>query len=316
MGTELSISRLITHFARTKPDELALVEDGAGDPADRSTWAELDRETNALARAYAERGVGQDSMVAVSLPNSAEFVRACVAIWKLGGTPLPLSVKLPAIERDRIVALAEPALLLGAESGDVPSLPRGFDATGYDDSELPDRVSTYWKALTSGGSTGLPEDHRGPGEGGLRPGRCRWSTTCPPAASTWSPGRSTTTRRSSTRMRAFFSGSRLVVMPRFDAARVLTIVDEQRVTWIQLVPTMMNRIWHLPAEQREAVDWSSLLMLLHVGGPCAPWLKEAFIDWLGPSGSSRSTGAPRARAPPRSPAPSGSRTAARSGAPC
>jgi bile acid-coenzyme A ligase len=83
-------------------------------------------------------------------------------------------------------------------------------------------------------------------------------------------------------MRAFFSGSRLVVMPRFDAARVLTIVDEQQVTWTQLVPTMMNRIWHLPAEQREAADWSSLKMLLHVGGPCAPWLKEAFIDWLGP----------------------------------
>ncbi len=77
MGTELSIGRLVGHFARTKPDELALVEDGAGDgPADRNTWAELDRVTNALARAYAERGVGQDGMVAVSLPNSAEFVRA------------------------------------------------------------------------------------------------------------------------------------------------------------------------------------------------------------------------------------------------
>ena len=40
-------------------------------------------------------------------------------------------------------------------------------------------------------------------------------------------------------MRAFFSGSRLVILPRFDAARVLSIVDEQRVTWTQLVPTMI-----------------------------------------------------------------------------
>jgi bile acid-coenzyme A ligase len=282
VGTELSIGRLIGHFARTKPDELALVEDGAGDgPADRNTWAELDRVTNALARAYAERGVGQDDMVAVSLPNSAEFVRACVAIWKLGGTPLPLSVKLPAVERGRILDLAQPALVLGAEHEGVPSLPRGFTPSGYDDSELPDRVSTYWKALTSGGSTGLPKII-------VARGRAVYDPDVPvvdyvPAGGVHLvAGPLYHNAAFIYGMRAFFSGSRLVILPRFDAARVLSIVDEQRVTWTQLVPTMMNRIWHLPAEQREAADWSSLRMLLHVGGPCAPWLKEAFIDWLGP----------------------------------
>jgi bile acid-coenzyme A ligase len=68
----------------------------------------------------------------------------------------------------------------------------------------------------------------------------------------------------------------------FDAARVLRLVGEHAVTWMQLVPTMMNRIWKLPPEVRAAADLSSLRTLLHVGGPCAPWLKEAWIDWLGP----------------------------------
>jgi bile acid-coenzyme A ligase len=278
VGTELSISRLITHFAGTKPDELALVEDGS---PDRNTWAELDRITNALARAYAERGVGQDDVVAVSLPNSAEFVRACVAIWKLGGTPLPLSVKLPPIERDRILDLAEPALLLGAGSDRVPSLPRGFDPAGYDGSELPDRVSTYWKALTSGGSTGLPKIIVARGRAVFDPDESAVAYV-PAGGVHLVAGPLYHNAAFIYGMRAFFSGSRLVILPRFDAARVLSIVDEQRVTWTQLVPTMMNRIWHLPAEQRAAADWSSLRMVLHVGGPCAPWLKEAFIDWLGP----------------------------------
>jgi bile acid-coenzyme A ligase len=278
VGTELSISRLVSHFAQRKPDELALVEDGS---EDRSTWAQLDRETNALARSYAALGVGQDDMVAVSLPNSAEFVRACVAIWKLGGTPLPLSVRLPAVERDRILALAKPALLLGAESADFPDLPRGHQPVGYDDSELPDRVSTYWKALTSGGSTGLPKIIVARGKAVFDPDQSAVAYV-PAGGVHLVAGPLYHNAAFIYGMRAFFSGSALVVLPRFDAARVLSIVGEQRVTWTQLVPTMMNRIWHLPAEQRAAADWSSFQMLLHVGGPCPPWLKEAFIDWLGP----------------------------------
>jgi bile acid-coenzyme A ligase len=82
-------------------------------------------------------------------------------------------------------------------------------------------------------------------------------------------------------MRGLFCGNQLVVLPRFDASRVLSVVGEHRITWMQLVPTMMNRIWRLPAVEREAADWSSLRTLLHVGGPCPPWLKEAFIGWLG-----------------------------------
>lgn len=278
MGTELSIGRLVGHFARRDPDGLALVEDGSDDA---NTWAELDRVTNALARSYAALGVGQDDMVAISLPNSAEFVRACVAVWKLGGTPLPLSVKLPPVERDRILDLAQPALLLGAESAGVPSLPRGHEPAGEDDTELPDRVSTHWKALTSGGSTGLPKIIVARGRATFDPDEPAVGYV-PAGGVHLVAGPLYHNAAFIYAMRAFFSGSRLVVLPRFDAARVLSIVDEQRVTWTQLVPTMMNRIWHLPAEQRAAVDWSSLRVLLHVGGPCAPWLKEAFIDWLGP----------------------------------
>ncbi|MGI4894645.1 MAG: AMP-binding enzyme, partial [Janthinobacterium lividum] len=47
-----------------------------------------------------------------------------------------------------------------------------------------------------------------------------------------------------------------------------------------LVPTTMGRIWRHP--DRESGDVSSLESILHLGARCAPWLKRAWIDWLGP----------------------------------
>jgi bile acid-coenzyme A ligase len=49
-----------------------------------------------------------------------------------------------------------------------------------------------------------------------------------------------------------------------------------------MVPTMMHRIWNLPAEVKARYDLSSLRRVLHLGAACPPWLKRAWIDWLGP----------------------------------
>ena len=83
-------------------------------------------------------------------------------------------------------------------------------------------------------------------------------------------------------MRGLLSGQSLVVMERFDAERVLQHVEQHRVTWMLLVPTMMQRIWRLPEAVRSSYDVSSLEMILHLGAPCPEWLKRAWIDWLGP----------------------------------
>jgi bile acid-coenzyme A ligase len=43
----------------------------------------------------------------------------------------------------------------------------------------------------------------------------------------------------------------------------------------------MHRIWRLPEQQRRAYDLSSLRIAFHMAAPCAPWLKRAWIEWLG-----------------------------------
>ena len=77
-------------------------------------------------------------------------------------------------------------------------------------------------------------------------------------------------------------GNHLVLMPRFDPAETLRLIEKHQASWLYLVPTMMLRIWRLPEAVRLAVDLSSLKVAFHVAAPCPPWLKQAWIDWLGP----------------------------------
>ncbi|MGH3544027.1 MAG: AMP-binding protein, partial [Mycobacterium sp.] len=80
------IGTQVSALARLAPDQPAVTCDGRTLPR-----AELDRSTNRLARAYAERGVGVGDYVTIVLPNSTEWVQAAIACWKLGAVPQPLS---------------------------------------------------------------------------------------------------------------------------------------------------------------------------------------------------------------------------------
>jgi bile acid-coenzyme A ligase len=44
----------------------------------------------------------------------------------------------------------------------------------------------------------------------------------------------------------------------------------------------MHRIWALPEGVRNAYDLSSLQIVFHMAAPMPPWLKEKWIEWLGP----------------------------------
>ena len=81
---------------------------------------------------------------------------------------------------------------------------------------------------------------------------------------------------------ALLAGNHVVVLPRFDAEATLAGIEDHRADIAYLVPTMMKRIWRLPLDVREGYDLSSLRVVWHLAEPCPPWLKEAWIEWLGP----------------------------------
>jgi bile acid-coenzyme A ligase len=262
--TSTSIGRAFTHLADRSPDAVAV---RCGD--DVLTRCELDLASNRVAHAWADR-VGHDDLVTIALPNGVDFVLACVATWKLGATPQPLSPRLGAGERAAILDLARPALVVD-----------GALEWSDDYSPLPDLAASSWKAPTSSGSTGRPRIVRAAAPATVAPDG-QVAPFVPRSAVQLVAGPLFHAAPFVYAMRGLMTGHELVVLPQFDAAEALRAVEAHRVTWTMLVPTMMHRIWRLGGDVRAATDVSSLESVLHLGARCAPWLKWAWIDWLGP----------------------------------
>ena len=252
--------------------------------------AEVVERVGRLAARLAARGVTPGSMVTIGLPNSTEFVEAMLAAWWVGATPQPISDRLPAIERRAILDLADPSLAIGVgpdDAGGRPTLSadelRTVAATPSGGRAPEPVLGPLFKATTSGGSTGRPKlivatqpaEATGLGAfGALLAMRDNGSVLVTGPLAHNAPF--------SVTIVGLLLGNHIVVMPRFDATETLRLVERHRIDWLYLVPTMMLRIWRLPEEERTKFDVSSLRIAYHMAAPCPPWLKQAWIDWLGP----------------------------------
>ena len=77
-------------------------------------------------------------------------------------------------------------------------------------------------------------------------------------------------------------GGTVHVMESFDALRSLQIIETERITHAQWVPTMFVRMLKIPAEVRSAIDVSSLRVAIHAAAPCPVHVKEQMLQWWGP----------------------------------
>jgi bile acid-coenzyme A ligase len=279
--TETPFGVLIGQLARARPGSPAIT---CGDVT--ITRADLEARTNRLARAYRDLGVKPDSLVTIGLPNGIAFFEAMVAAWKLGATPQPISSRLPAAERRAIVDLANPALVVGVDPSEAsgrPTVPAGFEPDPSLSSDpLPPAVATAFKAPTSGGSTGRPKLI-------VATQPAIWEALADytmlmrmtPDGVHLVTGPLYHNGPFTSSALALLRGNHVVVMERFDASRALMLIERHRVDWMYAVPTMMHRIWRLPEAERTRFDLSSLRVVFHMAAPCPPWLKEAWIGWLG-----------------------------------
>lgn len=279
-GTPLGV--VITELAQADPDRPAITHE------DRTvTRAEFDARTNRLARAYQQLGVGQDDFVTIGLPNGIEFFEAVVATWKLGATPQPISSRLPSVERAAIIELAAPSLVVGvdpAEAEGVTAVAAGFEPDpALSDAPLPPAIAASFKAPTSGGSTGRPKliVATQPSVIDAIEGFAAL-LQIPNDGVHLVTGPLYHNGPFATALLALVRGNHLIVMTRFDAAHCLALIERNGVDWMYAVPTMMHRIWRLPSQQRERYDLASLRVVFHMAAPCPAWLKEEWINWLGP----------------------------------
>lgn len=260
--------------AERRPDVPALIVDGAA-----WTWAELARATADGAAALRAAGVGPDDRVVLVLPNGLPMIAAIFAIWAVGATPCPLSPGLPPAERAALLDLAQPRLVIEGAWAPPPSTAPFACAA----------PARYWKGVASGGSTGRPKlilsdrvAATDPTRYELFPWEVHGGRLGRPGGVTLTPGPLNHNGPFVHAVMNLFAGSTLIGMGRFDAREWLALVERHGVVFSYLVPTMMHRIWMLPAAVRQSFDLGSLGGILHTAAPCPPWLKRAWIDWLGP----------------------------------
>jgi bile acid-coenzyme A ligase len=283
----ISYPRRLLDFVEEAPERPAVT---VGDVT--LTRAQLEERSDTFARHLRSIGVAEDDLVTMALPNAPEWFISAIACWKLGATPQPVSPRLPARELTAIIELADPPVVLGTAAtegvGDRPLLDVAGWLADHPDPDpsaagdpLPDLVSKAWKAPTSGGSTGRPKlivsgdpaqtnDEIGPLLGHSRDGVLVMpGPLYHNGPLIWS-------------CHGLLHGNHVVVLPKFDAVATLDAIDRYKADIIYLVPTMMKRISRLPTEERESYDMSSLRVVWHLAEPCPEWLKQAWIDWLGP----------------------------------
>lgn len=269
-------------FERAQDDPEFVAVECEGEVVTRRTL--IERATG-LADAYTELGVRSGDFVTVALPNGGDFYAAFVASWMVGATPQPVSSTMPTREREAVVEAAGSVLVvhggqgavLGVKNLAVGQVPSSAESPS---AEQLDRYVPSWKAPTSGGSTGRPKVivDTTPNLIDLElPDYWRWRTNrthvvpCPlyhnaPLYHS---------------MHGLARGNTQVLTRRFEAEKVLGLIQSHRAHWVVLVPTMMQRIMRLPEAIRLAYDISTLEFLLHTAAVCPPWLKQAWIDWIG-----------------------------------
>jgi bile acid-coenzyme A ligase len=286
------------HAAR-RPDATAVVHGGGA-----LSWLQLARNASRRAHSLKAFGVRHNDVVTIALPNGNTFFEVLYAVWMAGATPNPVASNLSAAELAAILDLAQPAAVIAEDASRFagwPVLPAAWSHRSERTEPLQEPPADRWKVMASGGSTGraklivdLNAALTDPTVNGLFEFECYQGRLGRPNGVMLNPGPLHHNGPFAFSFANMFAGSKLVGLERFDAERFLREIEHHRVELAYLVPTMMHRIWNLPAKTRDQFDLSSLTAVVHVGAPCPPWLKSAWIDWLGPERVWESYGATEA----------------------
>jgi fatty-acyl-CoA synthase len=259
------------------------------------TFKQLDLRSNALARAWSERGIKPGTVVAALCRDHRGLVTAMLAAGKLGVRLLLMNTGFAkpqladVAKRERVTALVYDqeftGLLDAVDAGidrylswvddpevlgehKIPVLDELIAST--DDRPFPVPAKPGGFVLLTSGTTGTPK------------GAPREHTS--PLASAQFLDRIPLRSGESTFMGAplfhgtgisqfilsFALGSKVVVRRKFNPEETLRGIEEHKCTALVLVPTMLQRIVDLPKETLEKYDTSSLRIIFVAGSALSP----------------------------------------------
>ena len=296
------------NIAAEEPEKTAVV-----DPGGRLvSYGELTAKANKYARGLQELGLEAGDVVVLLQPNGDELLAAYFAAiqtglyvvvvnWHLIGPEVAYIIgdsgakAFLAHERFADVAIAaadEAGLPASARFavGDVPGFHRIEELGAGEGDGRPPRRTAGSPMLYTSGTTGRPKGVRRPLTG-ADPDEV-------PVASTWFFGIFGLEPRDGhvhlcgsplyhTAVLNFVVislqlGHSAVLMDRWDAAELLTLIERHRVTHSHMVPTQFRRLLALPSGVRSRYDLSSLRVMIHGAAPCPPEVKRRMLAWWGP----------------------------------
>jgi len=270
------------------------------------TYHQLDTRSNALARAFADRGLTSDSVIALLARDHRGAVDTMVAAGKLGARLLLMNTgfakpqlvdvarreKVSAVVHDQefaglIDALVEegselPRFLAWVEEGTTPAHPTLDELiTSTDDRPLPAPPEPGGLILLTSGTTGTPK-------GAPR------TVKSPLAAAQFLDriplrvGEATVLAAPlfhgtglSQFLLSFALGSTVVLRRKFDPEQTLRAVQDNQATALVLVPTMLRRIVDLGPDVLGRYDTSSLRIVFCAGSSLPPELGNRATEAFG-----------------------------------
>ena len=290
-----------------QPEKIAFAMCESGEQV---SFRQLDERANQVAQVLRALGIQSGDHVAMVLKNERRFLEACFGMDRAGVYYSTLNSRLTVDEIRYIVRDCGARLLL--VSAELPELVSALRETFADRlaffvvGETPHaheawnpRVDAAPTAPIADGAQGLDMLYSSGTTG--RPKGVKWPRPdTPPGHPTMlvnllgplfsygpdcrylSPAplyHAAPLRHSMTVIKL---GGTVHVMESFDALRALQIIEAQRITHAQWVPTMFVRMLKLPEAVRQSVDVSSLRVAVHAAAPCPVDVKEKMLDWWGP----------------------------------
>lgn len=298
----MNLWHTLERAARLHPRRVAVVEDGRA-----TDYARFRARCAAFARVLRARGVAPGDRVSILAWNGQAFLEAYYAAAGLGAVLNPLNVRLVAREQREILADCGPRVLVADPSfaplvADLVAAPTSIEHVLWTPGVVPAQGAVleqeleaelargegaftpelvpgdalahlYYTSGTTGRAKGVMLTHRNVSvhalgtlaELGLSE-RDTWAHIAPlfHLADAWATFAIT------------WAGGKHVVLPKFEALAALDLLERERVTLTNLIPTMLNLMVRHPSARDR--DWSSLRLVLSGGAPIAPQVVREILE--------------------------------------
>ncbi|MBK5287106.1 MAG: acyl--CoA ligase, partial [Acidimicrobiia bacterium] len=273
------LPRIASEAARRFGDATAYVAPGGWD----LTYTDVDRISDHVAAGFAQRGLRPGDVLALVLPPGPEYLVAYLAAAKLGAITAGVNDRLASAERDAILEIAAPRLVLAAP-GLAPSDPAlavedatpAEAASGVlrrlhgDDAPplLPENPARPVAIIFTSGTTGLPK-------GALYTNRQLEFITATDVGGTWGGGTRSFTGTSFAHL-GFMTklpgnlmrGGTSFIMTKWRARAALELLARERMSTVAGVPTQLALMLADPEFDR--FDLTSVRAIIVGGGPITP----------------------------------------------